>query len=156
MLEDVKNYYGQVLKTSDDLQTNACCTGDSMPPHVAAVLADIAPEVAQRYYGCGLVVPSVLGGLRVLDLGCGAGRDVFILSKLVGEHGEVVGVDMTPEQLAVANAHVEDHRQRFGYANSNVRFVEGQLEHLDRLDLGGEGFDLIVSNCVINLCQDKA
>jgi SAM-dependent methyltransferase len=97
----------------------------------------------------------VLAGLRVLDLGCGAGRDVFILSKLVGEHGEVVGVDMTPEQLAVANAHVEDQRKRFGHASSNVRFVEGQLEHLDQLDLGGGGFDLIVSNWVINLCRDK-
>jgi SAM-dependent methyltransferase len=156
MLEDVKNYYGQVLKTSADLQTNACCTGESMPAHIATILADIAPQVTQRYYGCGLVVPSVLEGLRVLDLGCGAGRDVYILSKLVGESGEVVGVDMTREQLDVAEAHVDEQRQRFGYARSNVRFVEGQLEHLGSLDLGGQGFDLIVSNCVINLCQDKA
>lgn len=156
MLEDVKNYYGQVLKTSADLQTNACCTGESMPAHIAAVLADIAPEVTQRYYGCGLVVPPVLEGLRVLDLGCGAGRDVYILSKLVGESGEVVGVDMTREQLDVAEAYIDEQRQRFGYPRSNVRFVEGQLEHLDSLGLGEQGFDLIVSNCVINLCQDKA
>ena len=60
------------------------------------------PAVEERYYGCGLVCPSDLTGLRVLDLGCGAGRDVFVLSQLVGEGGQVVGVDMTPEQLAVA------------------------------------------------------
>jgi ubiquinone/menaquinone biosynthesis C-methylase UbiE len=52
-----------------------------------------------RYYGCGLVFPPKLEGCRVLDLGCGAGRDVYILSSLVGEQGYVVGVDMTKEQV---------------------------------------------------------
>ena len=155
MLDDVKNYYGKVLKTSADLQTSACCTGQPLPDQINDLLGRLAPEVVQRYYGCGLVVPSELDGLRVLDLGCGAGRDVYLLSQLVGEQGAVVGVDMTREQLDVAEAYVEEHARRFGYRASNVRFVQGELEKLDELDLPPEGFDLIVSNCVINLCQAK-
>lgn len=52
-----------------------------------------------RYYGCGLVFPEAVEGCRVVDLGCGSGRDCYILSKLVGEKGFVTGVDMTPEQV---------------------------------------------------------
>jgi arsenite methyltransferase len=155
MLDDIKAYYGSVLKTSDDLQTNACCTDEAIPAYLADVIAQIAPEVSARYFGCGLVIPTELAGLRVLDLGSGAGRDAFVLSRLVGEDGSVVGVDMTREQLDVAEAHIETHRQRFGYRESNVRFVEGTLEALDTLGLDDGSFDLIVSNCVINLCQDK-
>lgn len=155
MLEEVKNYYGKVLKTSADLQTNACCVGEAMPDHIRDVLALLAPEVVQRYYGCGLVVPAQLEGLRVLDLGCGAGRDVYLLSRLVGEQGAVVGVDMTREQLDVAESYVDEHRARFGYQASNVSFVQGELEKLDQLGLERESFDLIVSNCVINLCGAK-
>jgi ubiquinone/menaquinone biosynthesis C-methylase UbiE len=54
-----------------------------------------------RYYGCGLVFPPKLQGCRVLDLGSGAGRDVYILSSLVGNQGYVVGVDMTKEQVSL-------------------------------------------------------
>jgi SAM-dependent methyltransferase len=155
VLEEVKNYYGKVLKTSADLQTNACCVGDTMPDRIRDVLDLLAPEVVQRYYGCGLVVPAQLEGLRVLDLGCGAGRDVYLLSRLVGEKGAVVGVDMTREQLDVAESYVDEHRTRFGYQASNVSFVQGELENLDQLGLERESFDLIVSNCVINLCAAK-
>ena len=52
-----------------------------------------------RYYGCGPVFPEAVEGCHVLDLGSGAGRDCFILSKLVGEKGYVTGVDMTQEQV---------------------------------------------------------
>ncbi|CAF4610306.1 unnamed protein product, partial [Rotaria magnacalcarata] len=53
------------------------------------------------YYGCGLVMPPKLEGCRVLDLGSGSGRDVYILSNLVGAQGYIVGVDMTAEQVCV-------------------------------------------------------
>ncbi|NCA71933.1 MAG: methyltransferase domain-containing protein [Sphingobacteriia bacterium] len=151
----VQRYYGETLQGSADLRTDACCTPGAVPAHLKALLADIHPEVSRRYYGCGLVAPDLLSGLRVLDLGCGAGRDVFLLSRLVGEHGEVVGVDMTAEQLAVAERYREEHRVRYGHARSNVRFLEGRIEALDRLDLEPGSFDLIVSNCVINLSPDK-
>lgn len=77
--------------------------------------ADIHPEVSGRYYGCGLVAPDLLAGLRVLDLGCGSGRDLYLLSRLVGEAGAVVGVDMTAEQLAMAERHQDYHRARYDY-----------------------------------------
>lgn len=156
MLDDVKNYYGETLSGTGDLQTTACCTADAPPQWLKSILVEIHDDVLARYYGCGLILPEALEGLRVLDLGCGAGRDVYVLSKLVGERGEVVGVDMTPQQLAVAREHEDYHRQQFGYKKSNVSFVEGQLESLAGLGLEPASFDVIVSNCVINLCTDKA
>ncbi|MEL6212071.1 MAG: methyltransferase domain-containing protein [Pseudomonadota bacterium] len=153
--ENVKEYYGKTLKGSTDLATDACCTLEDTPVHVRALLADIHPDVSSRYYGCGLIAPSALEGARVLDLGSGAGQDVYALSRLVGENGFVVGVDMTPEQLAVAREHQDWHAKRYGYAKSNVDFIEGDIEKLLDLDLEPASFDVIVSNCVINLCEDK-
>ncbi|MCK5715617.1 MAG: methyltransferase domain-containing protein, partial [Nitrosomonadaceae bacterium] len=100
-----------------------------------------------------LICPPLLEGCRVLDLGCGSGRDVYLLSQLVGPTGEVVGVDMTNEQLTIARKHQELHSNTFGY--SNVSFLQGYIEHLDELDLEPGSFDVIVSNCVINLSLDK-
>lgn len=151
----VQRYYGETLQSSADLRTDACTTASAPSAHVRAALAAVHDEVTRRYYGCGLAIPTALDGLRVLDLGCGAGRDVFALAKLVGPEGEVVGVDMTKAQLDVARRHETWHAEQFGYDAPNTRFIQGELEHLDRLDLEPDSFDLIVSNCVINLCADK-
>ncbi len=153
--EMVKHYYGQVLQSTADLKTNACCTTTAMPTHVKAVLEQIHEEVQARYYGCGLVVSEGLEGLRVLDLGCGSGRDTFLLSKLVGRQGFVVGIDMTPEQINFARRHVAYHTSRFGYDRPNVDFIDGTVEHLEESGLEAGTFDLVVSNCVINLVPDK-
>ncbi len=149
----VQNYYGQQLTNSQDLKTSACCDISQVPEWLKPLLAKLHPSVLERYYGCGLVCPSDLTGLRVLDLGCGAGRDVFLLSQLVGPTGEVVGVDMTPEQLAVARDYQGFHAEQFGF--NNVRFVQGYIEQLDQLGLEAGRFDLVVSNCVVNLSPDK-
>lgn len=154
--DEVKSYYGAQLQKSEDLQTNACCTNVKPTGEICEALAQIHDEVHAKYYGCGLTIPSKIEGLKILDLGSGSGRDCYIASKLVGENGLVVGIDMTPEQLEVANKHIEYHREKFGYTKSNVRFVEGNLDALDELDLGEEQFDLVISNCVINLVEDKA
>lgn len=154
-IEGIKEYYGKTLGGSADLKTDACCDINEVPLHIRAALADIHDEVLARYYGCGLVVPAAIEGARVLDLGCGAGRDCFVLSKLVGEEGSVVGVDMTPEQIAVARAHVQGHTERYGYAHPNVAFLDGYIEQLGTLGLEPESFDVVVSNCVINLSPDK-
>jgi SAM-dependent methyltransferase len=153
--QNVKDYYGKTLQSSADLATDACCTFDETPDYLRAVFRDIHPDVTARYYGCGLVAPLALEGCRVLDLGCGAGRDLYALSRLVGEHGAVVGVDFTPEQLATARGTRDWHAERYGYAKSNVEIVEGDIERLGDLGLDPASFDVIVSNCVINLCADK-
>lgn len=156
MDEFVKHYYGEVLESSDDLRTDACCTLEDVPEHAAGLLENIHDDVRSRYYGCGLVLPELLEGLTVLDLGCGAGRDCFLLAQLVGETGQVIGVDMTEAQLAVAERFRAHHAARFGHARSNVRFVSGHIEALDSLGLESGSIDVVVSNCVINLAADKA
>jgi len=152
---EVQNYYGEVLQSTQDLKTSACCTTDAPPDYLRDALAQVHDEVITRYYGCGLVLPEALAGARVLDLGCGAGRDVYTLAQLVGADGYVVGVDMTPAQLAVARRHEAWHAERFGYAASNVEFIDGTIERLEETGLADERFDIIVSNCVINLTTDK-
>lgn len=154
MHELVQDYYGKQLQSSQDLKTSACCDPSLVPAWLKPLLAQIHPEVLSRYYGCGLVCPQQLAGCRVLDLGCGSGRDVYALAQLVGPSGVVVGVDMTDEQLAVAQNHRAHHVHAFGF--DNVRFLSGYIERLDELDMEPESFDVIVSNCVVNLSPDKA
>jgi arsenite methyltransferase len=155
MHELVKDYYGRQLQSTADLRTSACCDASQMPDWLKPLLARIHPEVMSRYYGCGLVAPALLGGCRVLDLGCGSGRDVYALAQMVGETGQVVGVDMTEEQLEVAAKHRTFHREAFGFARDNVDFRLGYIERLDALDLEDASFDVVVSNCVVNLSPDK-
>lgn len=152
---DVAEYYGKVLTQSSDLKTNACCTGGRPPAHVRKALANVHDDVVNKYYGCGLVIPTCLEGLHVLDLGSGSGRDVYILSQLVGENGSVVGVDMTEEQLETARKYTDWHKEKFGYAKGNVEFKQGYIERLDQLNMPDNSLDLIVSNCVVNLSPDK-
>jgi arsenite methyltransferase len=153
--QEVQDYYGKQLQTSSDLKTNACCDPALMPEYLKPILAKIHPEVDSRYYGCGLVIPPLLKGLKILDLGSGAGRDVYLLSALVGETGQVVGIDMTPEQLTIANEYKNFHAEQFRLPKTNVQFIQGYLETLDELGLEEASFDIIVSNCVLNLSTDK-
>lgn len=151
----VKEYYGKTLKESDDLATNACCAAAPPPQYIKECIDNIHPQVKAKYYGCGLCLPQYdMTGLRVLDLGCGAGRDVYIASQLVGPTGKVVGVDMTDEQLETARMAQTYHEEKVGY--NNVQFLQGYLENLDQIEeLKDQKFDVIISNCVINLCSDK-
>lgn len=156
ILESVQRYYGDTLTGSADLKTSACCTGDDQPPHIRAALGEIEPEILARFYGCGSPLPEALDGLTVLDLGCGTGRDVYLASRLVGPHGRVIGLDMTEEQLAVARRHRDAQMQRFGYPEPNVEFHLGLIEDLAAAGIGDASVDLVISNCVLNLCADKA
>ncbi|SFP83230.1 Ubiquinone/menaquinone biosynthesis C-methylase UbiE [Nitrosomonas cryotolerans] len=153
MHQVVQDYYGKQLQSTADLKTTVCCDTSNLPSWLKPLLDRIHPEVLSRYYGCGLVCPSLLKGCRVLDLGCGSGRDVYALAQLVGPEGEVIGVDMTDEQLAIAQSNQCWHAEAFGF--DNVRFIKGYIEKLDELNLEPGSFDIIVSNCVVNLSPDK-
>ncbi|TGL88798.1 methyltransferase domain-containing protein [Leptospira congkakensis] len=154
-LEAVQNYYGKVLQTNKDLKTSACCSVESLPSTYAPLLSKIHPTVKEKFYGCGSPFPQALTGRNILDLGCGSGRDVYLLSQLVGESGSVIGIDMTSEQLDVANSYLEYHREQFGYKKSNVSFIKGYIENLKASGIEDNSIDLVVSNCVTNLSPNK-
>mmetsp|Transcript_52457 Transcript_52457/g.94244 ORF Transcript_52457/g.94244 Transcript_52457/m.94244 type:complete len:322 (-) Transcript_52457:375-1340(-) len=98
--------------------------------------------------GCGnpLGTAKLQPGEIVLDLGSGAGMDVFIAAREVGEKGHVVGVDMTPEMVQKARANARKDKV------TNVSFRLGEIEHLP---CGDSVIDCLISNCVINLSPDK-
>lgn len=105
-------------------------------------------ETVNLSLGCGdpVGIASLKPGDTVLDLGSGGGIDCFLAARQVGETGHVIGVDMTPEMLAKANAA----RDRMGL--HNVEFRHG---HIEALPVDDNSVDVILSNCVINLAPDK-
>jgi SAM-dependent methyltransferase len=114
------------------------------PPELANV-----PDAAVESFA-GVANPWTMGrlepGERVLDLGSGAGTDSLIAAQMVGEHGSVNGVDMTPEMLAKARQAAAE------MGVGNVEFVEAEAE---RLPFPDESFDVVISNGVIDLIPDK-
>lgn len=153
--ENVKEYYGKILNTKNDLQTSACCTADALPKYLRPLARDIHDEVNEKFYGCGSPIPLELEGCTVLDLGSGSGRDSYLFSRLVGENGSVIGIDMTDEQLQVASKHIDYHTKKYGYQKPNVSFRKGYIENLKDCGIEDNSVDIIVSNCVINLSPDK-
>jgi len=101
-------------------------------------------------YGLGCGIPTEFAKIKegdtVLDLGSGAGNDVFVARRIVGESGHVVGVDMTEAMIKKAN----ENKQKLGY--ENVDFVLGEIESLPVEDAT---IDVVVSNCVMNLVPSK-
>ena len=112
--------------------------------------ADLAavPEGANLGLGCGnpVALASLQPGQTVLDLGSGAGFDAFLAARAVGPTGRVIGVDMTPEMVTKARANAK----RGGYAHVEFRFGE-----IEALPVADATVDVVISNCVINLCPDK-
>lgn len=128
-------------------ETNADC-GCKSELYDAALLEELPFDVTGLSLGCG--DPVTLASLQpeetVLDLGSGGGIDCFLAAKQVGERGYVIGVDMTPEMLAKANAN----KAKLHY--SNVEFRQGQIE---ALPVDDNTIDVVMSNCVINLSPNK-
>ncbi len=154
--DQVREYYGRTLSGSGDLGTDAPhCEAVPPPKYVLDVMLLIGDEIIARFYWCGSPIPPALEGATVLDLGCGSGRDVYVLSKLVGPTGRVIGVDMTPEQLEVAKRYQVEQAERFGFEQSNVEFRLGYIEDLASCGIADESIDLVVSNCVVNLSPFK-
>lgn len=154
--EAVSKYYGQVLQKGSDLKTSAACCSGAPHPVIAEIFTKIPNEVIEKFYGCGAPLPLGVHGLRFLDLGSGSGRDCYAAAALVGEEGEVTGVDMTAEQLAIARLHAHEFcTETLGFKQPNMKFVEGKIEHLAEAGIPAESFDICMSNCVVNLSPDK-
>lgn len=151
----VKDYYGNVLESNEDLKTSACCSLDAPPDHIKNLLKNIHPTVQSKFYGCGSPLPVAAKNCTVLDLGCGTGRDAYLLSQIVGEKGAVIGIDMTNKQLEVANEFVDWHKDKFGYKKANTKFVKAYIEDLKTANIEDNSVDIVISNCVINLSPDK-
>lgn len=153
----VREAYGAVASQK---RQGGCCTGGGGtaccgPTGTASSRLgysddDLAavPDGADLGLGCGnpQAIAGLMPGERVLDLGSGGGFDAFLAARQVGPTGRVIGVDMTPEMIALARSNAAK------VALDNVDFRLGDIEHLP-IDAGS--VDVIMSNCVINLAPDK-
>jgi SAM-dependent methyltransferase len=156
--DSVSKFYANELErkknsvpTVCDIDAEAYTAGHKL---VQDAMESIHPDLKTGSLGCGTPFPPALEGCHVLDLGSGMGRDAFVLSQLVGSTGHVIGIDMTDDMLKAATGYKSWHAEKFGY--NNVDFKKGLLETLGQHEeLTKDGFDVIVSNCVINLTTDK-
>jgi SAM-dependent methyltransferase len=133
-------------------ETDGCCQGDGADcgcsgSYAADALREIGLTEAVSL-GCGnpTMLAQLSPGEVVLDLGSGAGLDVLLSARRVSPGGHAYGVDMTDEMLALANAHKEKARV------SNATFLKGTIENVPLPD---GSVDVVISNCVINLAEDK-
>jgi SAM-dependent methyltransferase len=138
-----------------------CCCAPATEPSVSTYYSEDVAGIKEAYeklnghmdeadlgLGCGLPTEhaGLAAGQTVVDLGSGAGNDVFIARSVVGETGRLIGVDMTPEMIGKARANAE----RRGFKN-----VEFRLGDIEALPVDAAAADVVVSNCVLNLVPDK-
>jgi len=152
--EVVKRRYAQIAKQDRQSCCASCACGAS-PLSLAEVVGYLRedlehiPEEAIMGLGCGnpAAIADLKPGEVVLDLGSGAGIDVFLAANRVGDNGRVVGVDMTEEMVDKAKGIARS----YGYYN-----VEFRLGEIEKLPIDDESVDVVISNCVINLSLDKS
>lgn len=151
----VKEKYGQIAEQSSDEKSCGCgssCCGPGVDYTVFSENYDTKegynPE-ADLNLGCG--IPTDYAGIKkgdhVLDLGSGAGNDCFVARSIVGDSGKVTGIDMTEPMIKKA----KENCTRLGY--TNIEFISGDIEAMPFDD---NKFDVVISNCVLNLVPDKA
>ncbi|MGH7117931.1 MAG: arsenite methyltransferase [Acetobacteraceae bacterium] len=152
----VRERYGAIARGAGGCCPPATCgCGAEMAADglnvIGGAYAGIAGRLADADLNLGCGVPTqhaaLAPGETVLDLGSGAGNDVFIARHEVGAAGYVIGVDMTPDMITRARANA----RKLGY--DNVEFRLGEIEHLP---VASGSVDAILSNCVLNLLPDKA
>ncbi len=153
----VRKEYGALISSvssgQKEYSSPCCCGGGDAPiaPHdIGYSTNDVAgmPEGTCASFGCGnpTALASLQPGEVVVDLGCGGGFDCFLAAKAVGEDGQVIGVDMTPEMISQARENLAKIEA------GNVEFRLGEIEHLPVAD---NLADVILSNCVISLSPEK-
>ena len=152
----VRDHYGQIAKTGGSCAPSCCgAAPGAVPAGYAQTLGYTAddqqavPAGADLGLGCGnpTAIASLREGETVLDLGAGGGFDCFLAARRVGPTGKVIGVDMTPDMVALARSNARKIEA------TNVEFRLGEIEHLP---VGDGTVDVILSNCVINLSPEKA
>lgn len=151
--EIVKEKYGQIAKNN---QTGCGCGCNSKNNKIIdyTIMKDeydnIDGYVADADLGLGCGLPTEFAGIKngdtVVDLGSGAGNDVFVARAIVGENGKVIGIDMTEEMIEKANRNNEK------LCYKNVEFKLGDIENIPIED---NIANVVVSNCVLNLVPDK-
>ncbi len=161
--EQVRQRYGEIADMVQVGVTASCCgpsasccsSGDVSSQielfdtmYGAQDTAGLPETVTEASLGCGnpTAIASLRPGETVLDLGSGGGIDCFIAARQVGSTGHVIGLDMTPEMLRLANAN----KAKIGA--DNVEFRQGEIE---RMPVDDASVDIIISNCVINLAPNK-
>lgn len=147
--ETVKKAYTNVLKENNSgCCPNECCSTDTGMSEDYTKIEGYIPEAD---YGLGCGIPTQFAGIKegdtVLDLGSGAGNDVFIAGNVVGEKGKVIGLDMTEAMVKKANAN----KEKLGF--KNIEFILGEIENMQ---IESNSVDVVLSNCVLNLVPDKA
>lgn len=151
----VQEKYGQIAQQSKLSEQSSCCgssgcCGDLEISMIGDEYSNIEGHHADADLGLGCGLPTQFAdisvGDSVLDLGSGAGNDCFVARAIVGESGKVTGLDFTAAMLEKANAN----NAKLGY--TNVEFILGDIEEMPLVD---NQFDVIVSNCVLNLVPDK-
>jgi len=155
----VRENYGKVAEASGAgcgcSPSSDCCTDSKEAARKVSVGlgssdddVTTVPEGANMGLGCGnpQAIASLQPGETVLDLGSGGGFDCFLAAKAVGEHGHIIGVDMTPEMVSKARKNA---------ATAGFDHVEFRLGKIEQLPVADDQVDVIISNCVINLSPDK-
>ena len=151
----VKEKYGAIANQSLLLNQSSCCgTSGCCGELEFSMIGDEYKDVegynpdADLGLGCGIPTQyaAIKTGDHVLDLGSGAGNDCFVARAIVGETGKVTGLDFTDAMIVKAN----ENNRKLGF--TNVEFVKGDIEDMP---LPVNSFDVLVSNCVLNLVPDK-
>jgi len=153
--EIVKEKYGTIAKDVNKESGCGCSCGSSSKKIVDyTIMADDYSKLngyskeADLGLGCGLPTEyaALSKGDIVVDLGAGAGNDVFVARLIVGDTGKVIGIDMTDEMIDLAN----ENKEKLGF--SNVDFRLGEIEDLP---IDNDSVDVVISNCVLNLVPNK-
>lgn len=151
----VQKKYGEIANAVDGPDAQGCGCGASCCSGSDYTAFNDSYDTLQGYnpdadLGLGCGIPTDFAGLkpgdRVLDLGSGAGNDCFVARAIVGETGHVSGLDFTEEMVAKAQRNLT----KLGY--TNVDFIRGDIE---KMPLPDNQYDVILSNCVLNLVPDK-